>query len=72
VLEDDDDEPRSQHQCSKCGIDFPSTSSGFTLISSQYGWRCTRVRLATGAVQLTWYCPPCWRKHRPEAAPPSR
>jgi len=70
-LEDDDDgPPRSLHLCSDCHKASPPTSTGFTLISAQYGWRLWRQTKPGGDVELKWYCPECW-KNRKEDLPPS-
>lgn len=55
--------PKS-HQCVGCGVWSPRTSTNYTLISSQYGWRLTREFDAQGNKKMVWRCPTCWAKRK--------
>lgn len=71
--EDDDPEagpesgtspPASYFQCSDCSTRSPPTRTGETLISSQHGWRATRMPLADGKIRVDWRCAACWAAYR--------
>jgi hypothetical protein len=52
------------HRCLDCGARPPATDTNYTLISTRYGWRCTRAVDVQGRKTMVWRCPPCWLKHR--------
>lgn len=52
-------EARVQH-CADCQVEAPTTDTNYTLISSRYGWRMTRVEQRDGRRAMQWRCPQCW------------
>ena len=50
--------------CVGCGKSAPETDTNYTLISAQFGWRLSRVKLGDGSTRLEWRCPTCWRDHK--------
>jgi len=42
----------------------PETSTDFTLISVEFGWRLRRQFNADGSLDLAWRCPECWKKFK--------
>ncbi len=59
------------HICIDCGQPAPETSTDYTLISTQFGWRLQRRVLPGGGVALEWRCAECWKlyKHQREVDP---
>lgn len=57
-------EEEVSHQCVDCGRFSPKTSTGYTLLSSEHGWRLSRETLPSGELSLRWRCPDCWKKHK--------
>ncbi|MDB4993374.1 MAG: hypothetical protein JWM74_806 [Myxococcaceae bacterium] len=62
--EDDDDVPRSRHECVDCKSLAPPTNTNYTLISASFGWRLTRGVAADGLATMEWRCPSCWEAHK--------
>jgi len=56
--------PTSYFQCADCGIRSPPTRTGETLVSSQHGWRATRVALPNDKIRVDWRCAACWTAYR--------
>jgi len=54
-------------QCVDCHCRSPMTETGYTLISSRYGWRLTKTVNAAGKRAMEWRCPKCWSNYRPRA-----
>jgi len=50
--------------CVACGADAPPTSTAFTLISQEFGWRLARRERANGEIAIEWRCPACWAAYR--------
>ena len=51
-------------RCADCRAEPPITDTEYTLISSQHGWRCTKVVNEQGHPMIVWRCPKCWARHR--------
>jgi hypothetical protein len=51
-------------QCVDCRAISPPTSTNYTLISAQYGWRLAPRVLADGRREMEWRCPACWARAR--------
>jgi hypothetical protein len=52
------------HKCIDCELEAPETSTDYTLISTQFGWRLQRRVLPAGTVVLEWRCPECWKRFK--------
>lgn len=50
--------------CVMCKAVAPDTNTGYTLISSQHGWRVKAQRGPDGRRYSEWYCPDCWNKRK--------
>jgi hypothetical protein len=50
--------------CADCKRLAPETETEYTLISTDHGWRLTRVRKPDGAFVFVWRCPTCWRAYK--------
>jgi hypothetical protein len=59
-VDDDDDVPRSRHECVDCKALAPATNTNYTLISATFGWRLTRGVASDGLATMEWRCPTCW------------
>lgn len=59
------------HICIDCEQAAPETSTDYTLISTQFGWRLQRRVLPDGGVALEWRCAECWKlfKHQRDVDP---
>ncbi|NOU26791.1 MAG: hypothetical protein HOO96_02700 [Polyangiaceae bacterium] len=53
-----------EHVCVNCHKIAPETSTDFTLISVEFGWRLRRQFNADGSLDLAWRCPDCWKKFK--------
>jgi hypothetical protein len=62
--DDDDDAPRSRHECVDCRGLAPETNTNYTLISAAFGWRLTRGTAPDGLPTMEWRCPACWDVHK--------
>jgi hypothetical protein len=62
--EDEDDAPRSRHECVDCKGLAPATNTNYTLISAAFGWRLTRGVASDGLATMEWRCPTCWDAHK--------
>jgi hypothetical protein len=58
--------------CEDCGTNAPASDTNYTVVTSRYGWRLTRVSLVSEqgdppvhAVQ--WRCPSCWQRYQGRA-----
>ena len=58
--EDEDDAPRSRHECVDCKALAPPTNTNYTLISASFGWRLSREIASDGLPTMEWRCPSCW------------
>jgi len=62
--------------CVDCGAPSPKTRSAHNLISSEHGWRLSRVPDIMGGHRFEWRCPACWaefkRTPKPSVKPPPR
>lgn len=56
--------PDGRRSCVGCGISSPHTDTGYTLISSTYGWRLYKRLDESGRRVLEWRCPACWEKFK--------
>jgi hypothetical protein len=54
-------------RCIDCGDQSPQTSSVYTLISQEHGWRLIFKLDAAGRRVPAWRCPKCWARHRDNA-----
>ena len=52
------------HHCADCQVEAPITDTNYTLISSRYGWRMTRVVTTDGRRAMQWRCPACWENYK--------
>jgi hypothetical protein len=50
--------------CDGCGASAPETNTDYTLISRSFGWRLTRRKLPSGALEMQWRCASCWKKYK--------
>lgn len=69
-LDEDGDEPPSQHQCVACRALSPPTRGAHTSVSAQHGWRVVRTALTDGGFRYEWHCPACWIRVRRERVKP--
>jgi hypothetical protein len=57
-----------QQQCIDCHETAPRTTTNYTLISAQHGWRVTKTRGPDGSIVVEWRCATCWQR-RKDATP---
>lgn len=55
---------RDLPRCVDCGAVAPPTGTNYTLISSRFGWRLTRMRTLSGRSVMEWRCPTCFSRSR--------
>jgi hypothetical protein len=53
-----------QPLCVDCKARAPETTTNYTLIGSQHGWRVSRKRRPDGTVLVEWRCATCWKAHK--------
>jgi hypothetical protein len=57
-------EEEERKTCGVCGKQSPATRTGYTLLSTQHGWRLDRMKLPDGKAVFEWNCPECWKAKR--------
>ena len=55
-----DDQPAKQWTCHECGRKSPKTTTPYTLIGSDHGWRVDYETGPDGKRSPRWWCPTCW------------
>jgi hypothetical protein len=55
---------RESPRCVDCSAVAPPTGTNYTLISSRFGWRLTRMRTLSGRKVMEWRCPSCFSRSR--------
>jgi hypothetical protein len=58
--------------CHDCGRTAPATDTNYTVVTSRYGWRLTRVTLdipveGKPMSGVEWRCPSCWQRYKGRA-----
>lgn len=60
--------------CHDCGAEAPAADTNYTVVTSRYGWRLTRVTADAQAddgseptSSVEWRCPSCWQRYNGRA-----
>ena len=66
------DSGRELPRCVDCSAVAPPTGTNYTLISSRFGWRLTRLTSLSGQKVMEWRCASCYARARAkDGHPPS-